>query len=447
MNDPALADIARQLKEIVTIRRVLQDKGVALHEKPGGRAFALCPLHREDTPSFRIFSVEDHTERFRCFGCGQRGDVFDLVQLLDGYPDFVSTLRGLAEKHHAPWLSKAPEHGQQPAVLDLATEYYEKQVAGEALAYLESRGFPKAFVTDWHIGYAPSGAAGGLRAACEKRGLVREALEIGVLDSARRDVFRERIVFPNRSGGHTVDLQGRLLPSRGTAGTGQERHGPTYLNLPRPHLHLFNEPAALHKAVILCEGIPDTLSVIRAGIPACGLYGAQGWRDLYRARFRRCERIYVALDRDAVDKSIHLAREFGARGRVIVPPEDLGAKGDLNDWFCGIAKGDPEEFKKLLVAAMKGDLTPWALEIERLEAVPRRRLWKIEAEVTSLLIDLAPLRPFFRDSHLVLLAEKIGLPMDTLQAVCQELIDHAADEDIRVSSAGPRQLGPVQMQG
>ncbi len=199
--------------------------------------------------------------------------------------------------------------------------------------------------------------------------------------------------------------------------------------------------------MILCEGIPDTLSVIRAGIPACGLYGAQGWRDLYRARFRRCERIYVALDRDAVDKSIHLAREFGARGRVIVPPEDLGAKGDLNDWFCGIAKGDPEEFKKLLVAAMKGDLTPWALEIERLEAVPRRRLWKIEAEVTSLLTDLAPLRPFFRDSHLVLLAEKIGLPIDTLQAVCQELIDHAADEDIRVSSAGPRQLGPVQVQG
>ena len=64
MNDPILADVARQLKETVTIRRVLQDKGVALHVKPGGRAFALCPLHREDTPSFRVFSAEDRTERF-----------------------------------------------------------------------------------------------------------------------------------------------------------------------------------------------------------------------------------------------------------------------------------------------------------------------------------------------------------------------------------------------
>ena len=259
-----------------------------------------------------------------------------------------------------------------------------------------------------------------------------------MLDRARRDAFRGRVVFPNRSGGHTVDLQGRVLPVRGAPVAGKERWGPTYLNLPRPHLHLFNEPAAAHKAVILCEGIPDTLSVVRAGIPACGLYGAQGWRDLFRTRFRRCERIYVALDRDAVQKSAHLAREFGVRGRVIVPPEELGPKGDLNDWYCGIARSDPEEFKRLLAAAMKDSLTPWALEIERLQAVPRRRLWEIEDEVKSLLTALAPLSPIFRDSHLLLLAEKTGLPFDTLSAACRELVDHALDEDTEVSAGASR---------
>src|SRR5713226_9335294 len=146
MTNSALAEIARQLREIVTVRRVLQDKGVALHEKHGGRAFALCPLHREDTPSFRIFPVEDQTERFRCFGCGQRGDVFDLVQLLDGYPDYVSALRVLAEKHHISWPSRAPRGGQPPPVLDLATQHYEHHVTDEVLAYLIGRRFPKAFV-------------------------------------------------------------------------------------------------------------------------------------------------------------------------------------------------------------------------------------------------------------------------------------------------------------
>ncbi len=427
MTNPALAEIAQRLREAVTIRRVLRDMGVALHEKPGGRAFVLCPLHQEDIPSFRIFPVKDQTERFRCFGCGQRGDVFDLVQLLDGYPDYVSTLRALAGKHHISWPSKAPADSGQPSVLDLATQYYEQHIRDQVLAYLESRGFPKAFVSDWHLGYAPLGAPADLRAAYERRGLLRQALEIGILDRDRRDVFRGRIVFPNRLGGHTVDLQGRLLPPLGKVE--KDQMGPLYLNLPRPHSHLFNEPATLHKVVVVCEGIPDTLSVLRAGIPACGIYGAQGWRDVYRAKFRRCELVYVALDRDAVDKSIALAREFGRRGRVIVPPEELGPKGDLNDWLRTIAKGDPEVFKRLFAAAMEEDVTPWELLIEHLPAVPRKRLWKIEDDIKQLLADLAPLSPIFRDGHLVPLAEKTGLPLSTLKEACKEIADSILDDE------------------
>jgi len=47
--------------------------------------------------------------------------------------------------------------------------------------------------------------------------------------------------------------------------------------------------------------------------------------------------VYVALDRDAIDKNTALAREFGVRDRVIMPPENLGPKGDLNEWFCHTA--------------------------------------------------------------------------------------------------------------
>jgi hypothetical protein len=43
--------------------------------------------------------------------------------------------------------------------------------------------------------------------------------------------------------------------------------------------------------------------------------------------------VYVALDRDATDRAIALARTFGIRGRVLIPPEELGPKGDLNDWL------------------------------------------------------------------------------------------------------------------
>ncbi len=130
------------------------------------------------------------------------------------------------------------------------------------------------------------------------------------------------------------------------------------------------------------------------------------------------------MHRDAVD-NIALAREFGVRGRVIVPPEELGSKGDLNDWLCSTAKGGPEVFRKLLDAAMKESLTPWAFLIERLPAVPRKRLWEIEDKVRYLLADLAPI---FRDSHLLLLADKTGLPFATLVAACHGVADSPLED-------------------
>jgi hypothetical protein len=55
---------------------------------------------------------------------------------------------------------------------------------------------------------------------------------------------------------------------------------------------------------------------------------AVGIQRGYRC-FVEQSRVYVALDRDATDRAIALARTFGTRGRVLIPPEDLGPKGDL----------------------------------------------------------------------------------------------------------------------
>jgi hypothetical protein len=70
--------------------------------------------------------------------------------------------------------------------------------------------------------------------------------------------------------------------------------------------------------------------------------------------------VYVALDRDATDRAIALARRFGTRGRVLIPPEDLGPKGDLNDWLRIGAKGDPAAFRSILERALAASPTPWA---------------------------------------------------------------------------------------
>ena len=50
-------------------------KDVDLRRRGGGFV-GLCPFHDERHPSF---NVNPHTQRFVCWGCGKRGDVFDYI--------------------------------------------------------------------------------------------------------------------------------------------------------------------------------------------------------------------------------------------------------------------------------------------------------------------------------------------------------------------------------
>jgi len=69
-----------------------------------GREFvALCPFHREHTPSF---SVVDEKHFFHCFGCGAHGDEFGFVMRIDNL-DFGAAVAKIGggpgeEKLHAP---------------------------------------------------------------------------------------------------------------------------------------------------------------------------------------------------------------------------------------------------------------------------------------------------------------------------------------------------------
>jgi DNA primase len=426
----AFDDLRAALRERVHIADLLHARGVSVRLNGRGGGTALCPFHDDHRPSLSIYrSRRDDTERFRCWSCGSRGDVFDFAQTLLDYPDHMATLRALATEHHLAW----PEH-QEPAssdILDRAAQFYGNRLTAPVLHYLTGRGFPEAFVRLRRIGYAPVSSSRDLlvreiRSTTRSNGtqLLREAIEAGLVvqdkASGTRDFFASEthgyILFPNVLHGHVVDLQGRAYPTPSRRSV--------YLNLPVPIRHLYNAGDVGQRSVILCEGIPDTLSVLVAGVKdtgACGLYGTGGWQAAWLPLFRQARRVYVALDRDATDRAIALARTFGTRGRVLIPPEDLGPKGDLNDWLRVGAKGDPAVVRNILERALATSATPWALQIQRLptDLAP----WDLEddAGVRDLLCELGHQGTLFCDVHLHLLAERCGVALATLQEAARDL--------------------------
>ena len=144
--------------------------------------------------------------------------------------------------------------------------------------------------------------------------------------------------------------------------------------------------------------------------------------------FRRTARVYVALDRDATDRAIALARTFGTRGRMLVPPEELGPKCDLYDWLRVGAKRDPAAFRSILARALATSPTPWALQIQRLP--PDLAPWDLEDDpgVRDLLCEIGHQGPLSRDAHLRLLAERSGVALATLQEAAGELAQSADAE-------------------
>jgi DNA primase len=78
-----------ELKQNIDLVSAVESSGVELARR-GTRHVGLCPFHDEKTPSLFIFP-DNH---FKCFGCGEHGDVIDFVQKLYGL-SFKDSLKHL----------------------------------------------------------------------------------------------------------------------------------------------------------------------------------------------------------------------------------------------------------------------------------------------------------------------------------------------------------------
>lgn len=84
-------DILEDLKQKLT--DYLEEKNIFLY--PSGRSFAgLCPLHDDTKPSFSVFG--ESNQMWKCFGCDQCGNVFQLSIALGCANTFPEAVREVA---------------------------------------------------------------------------------------------------------------------------------------------------------------------------------------------------------------------------------------------------------------------------------------------------------------------------------------------------------------
>lgn len=65
-----------EIKDLYSMRDILERCGLP---KPNRSGFICCPFHKEKTASMKIYP-----KNFYCFGCGESGDIFTFVMLMDG---------------------------------------------------------------------------------------------------------------------------------------------------------------------------------------------------------------------------------------------------------------------------------------------------------------------------------------------------------------------------
>ena len=249
--------------------------------KRAGKEFkALCPFHAEKTPSFYVVPGKGF---YKCFGCGESGDVFSFLMKHLGL-SFNEAVEKLADREGVEIPRDAPrpqDDALRPyrEAVAFAADFYRRQLldpaAGEtARRYLEQRGIDDDASERFRLGYAPD-AWRALREAAHGHGITDEILETaGLIKTSEKmdepyDRLRDRLVFP------ITDARGRVIAFGGRVLAG-DATGPKYLNSPEtPLYHKGRELYGLHwakaairreGAALVVEGYMDYVSLAARGV-------------------------------------------------------------------------------------------------------------------------------------------------------------------------------------
>ncbi|GGC06598.1 DNA primase [Marinobacterium zhoushanense] len=251
-------------------------------KRAGKNYSALCPFHKEKSPSF---SVSPDKQFYYCFGCGAGGNALGFVMEHDrlSFPEAVDELARLVgmevprENDRPADLAREKQIKNQFSVLEQANQFYQQQLRSNeqrqrAVDYLKKRGLTGQIAARFQIGYAPPGWDNLLNHlnSLDEAEVQLERSGLAIHNEERNryyDRFRDRIMFP------ILDMRGRTIGFGGRV-LGDDK--PKYLNSPETDtFHKGRELYGLYEArqhtpsldrLLIVEGYMDVVSLAQHGI-------------------------------------------------------------------------------------------------------------------------------------------------------------------------------------
>lgn len=366
MSTVTYQDVVTQIKDRLDIVDVIS-KYVIL-KKSGGNYWGCCPFHNEKTPSF---SVSPAKQIYKCFGCGEGGDVLSFLMKINNqsFHEVVVEQAEILGIELPSSFEKGNDNKdikeQIYACMKSAAEFYKKTLlenkSSEAYKYISAREITDENIETYMLGFAPN-SYDGLQKYLkgkyseeiqEKAGLIiKRENNTGYVDR-----FRNRITIP------IFDEKGNIAAFGARAiEAGQN---PKYLNSPdtivynKSHilygLYQAKEAVKENDSIVIMEGYFDVISAqvngVKNAVGACGTALTDSHVKLI-SRYTQSRKIFLAFDTDkagqnATKRGAEVIKDaFSGLGNIKQFDESFASISGNNDRYsCELRVVVPPEGK------------------------------------------------------------------------------------------------------